>query len=318
MKPALFFTDVHISKTNTASVRKSCWNTVKSALEWIAQRAREVDAEVILCGGDITEKWNWDSSDTYALWRIFNAFPSPVYTVVGNHDVSGGKLALLPFSGLGQVLAAKPLLGDDVSTGGLLLLDRVKEFGNFRVVGYHWGDPLMSHKVDYSKIETKFDTIPLEKGSHINILVSHASVSPEPTDYAYYWKDLVIDDRIDFALFGDIHKGFGPHKLENGVVVGNPGAVYRKTFEEATYTPGIYLIYPDRTIVWEPIPVDDIEEAFYMDKRRGKIAMAKMEFNTLRAVAKTARGNDAKEFVEQVAKEAKSSREATDELLKRL
>ena len=318
--PLLYFTDVHIDKKSTKSVTRPCWDVVKEALEWISEQAIKYDVDGIICGGDVTERHNWTSDDSLELWQIFNNFPMPVYTVIGNHDVSGGDASSVAFSGIGQVINPGELLKNSnikIGSGGLRILDKVQKFGDFNVVGYHWKDPLMDDvPINYSRIEEKFDTIPLKAGEN-NVLISHASVGATRSDFAHCWDELKIDSRIKYGFFGDIHTGFGPHVLPNGVIVGNPGAVYKKTFAEVDYQSNIYIVHPDKIEVI-PIPHDPPEKAFYLEKYKQRQDDKKLATKTARIASRTAKSVPIKEFVTQVGTEAGYSETSIKELLSRL
>jgi len=322
MRPAIFFTDVHISKLTPKSARESCWQTVSTALSWVADLAVELNAEVILCGGDITDKYNWPSFDSYQLWRLFNKFPSPVYTVVGNHDIPGANLSLLSFSGLGQIINPNfDMWGAslNIGPGGVKIIDTVQQFGPFRVVGYQWNDPLLEEvPLNYTRIEEKFNKIPLEKGEHVNILVSHATVGPNKTDYCPDYTQLEIDSRIDFALFGDIHTGFGPVKLKNGVTAGNPGALYRRSFAEKDNIPGVFIIWPDKKIEWREIPHVKPEEAFYVKSHERRANLRDMDFKAAIAASRAAKNMNPIDFVRQVGQEAGFREEPIEQVIKRI
>ena len=315
MKPLIYFTDVHISKSTILSARKSCWETVKNALLWIAKRSEELDAAGIICGGDVTDKFNWTCEDTYTLWSIFSKFPKVVHTVVGNHDVSSGDLSLLPFSCLGSLFTASAYNGNK----GLKWLKNTVTIDNFVISGVNWKDGILNSEFDFSNLHKKYSEskTPIDP-SKIHIMVAHSSVcGSKDTDYATYYKDTILPDFLDFALFGDIHSGFGPAN-HGKVICGNPGAVYRKGIGEADNKPGIFIIYPDKKIIWEPIPIDPKEEAFYLEAHQEKKDRKVKNFKAAIAVAKTTRRIDPVEQARQVGNELKLSTQSIEEVVKRL
>jgi DNA repair exonuclease SbcCD nuclease subunit len=256
---------------------------------------------------------------------MFNRLPVPFYTIVGNHDVLSGKLGLLQFSALGSVINIKPdqsIWDDNIpkGKGGIYLIEDELIIDNFHIVGYHWNDPLLQGVFNnYARVEEKFNKTGLIKSNdRVNILVSHSSVGPEKNDYCTAWDELEIDERIDFALFGDIHVGFGPSKLNNGVVVGNPGAFYRGNISEISHKPGFYLIYPNKKIEWHALPQDSDESYFDLDRRLKSLERKRLDFATAKAISTAAKNTDPKDYVRKIGKEANYSDEAINEVLSRL
>ena len=244
-------TDLHFTPATSPNLKMSYWALAKHALTWIADLAKSINPELIICGGDTIDSWDWTSSNTYKLSELFNQFPSPVYAVIGNHDVNSGNLSLVSWSGIGQLHANCPnfkIFYTPLSTE------------NFLVFPYHWHDK-RTHN------HTKYDLWYPEsfKTDKCTVLVSHASITRDKCDYGHHWKELEIPDFFKIALFGDIHTGFGPHKLGK-TVVGNPGALYRKRVDERDNVPAVFVVWPDGKIDKYVIPQIPDDQVFKLEE----------------------------------------------------
>lgn len=293
-RPLLFFADVHLSKKKVKSRRDDPYEATAKKLEWIANRARELDARVY-CGGDVTDYWNWTPEDAFDAARLWDCFDRRVYCAVGNHDVVGGSLGMLPFSGLGMMAADKscPLV---VVPGG------VAPFGP------GWADIVTAHWGDLEKVLRDLAECPDE--SRRFYVFAHASVSDtEGPDGAWQSFDsLDIPSNVKGFACGDIHKPAGPVLHRNGTTVCvSPGAVSRRNISEAWNTPQIAVFYPDGSVVVEDIPCAPAEEVFLFEQHEKTKAekAQRLSFAAAYQEAADAKLSDPRELVLQVAEETK-------------
>lgn len=304
MRPLVFFTDVHIDRRKVSRRVEARWETIAGKLRWIGDRCRELDAQAALCGGDLCDRWSWDSEDVMGLVDLLKSTfgETPVYSVVGNHDVPGGSLDLLWVSGLG-VASAAPGCPLRIPQGAFVDLD------GFRVFLGHWGR--YGERLEgTSGLEFAEDAL--------NVLASHASVAQDTGDFAIGVRDLEIDPRVDFAFFGDIHAGFPAQEAPNGhTIVGNPGAVYRRTIAERANRPGVFVLWPDGRLDWEPVPCKPPEEAFHLEEYREE-KRAEMGIQEARKAVARFRSSDPGEIVAAAAKAGGFSPEAADLLIQEM
>jgi hypothetical protein len=168
---------------------------------------------VVLCGGDILNKYNEPPEVLVAFNRLLDKLDRNVVTTLGQHDVPNHRISewkkvsyytLSPRISVlvnGETFAVKP---------------------DIRVIGCGFNDP---HTVD---------------------LLNGGTIVPNPTAYDIYLIHATVGDGSNkyirsihdcklvnpgLYLFGDVHNGFPVTEFSSGAIAVNPGSVTRQTYD---------------------------------------------------------------------------------------
>lgn len=316
--PILFFTDLHIDVKNVSTRKITLWDEMSVGLEWIAEKAKSINARAVLFGGDLTDNCDWKTSDTYKLTKLLKSFGDiPILSAIGNHDVPGSNLSMVPFTPFGIAAQSARVItthtdstpaGITHLTYGLYDIDN----SNYMIGLVNWGEKDKMFELFSNLYKgTKFGGKKLVVSIHLNI-------GDEPHPHVIDWKELDVPLCVDYLFAGDIHKGFPIGVAKNGkTICGNPGAVCRKTIQEAFNKPGIFLLYEEGKVEWEEIPLPQPEAIFNLEAKKEQLAF-KNTFKAGLEAAKQAKSVDPVALIKEVATESGFSMESQTLLIERL
>lgn len=225
MTSFLFRTDVHVMDRSPDSWKGDYEQEVFSNLEQIGRIAREREVTAILDGGDFFHV-KAASRNSHALVRhvidVHKAYPCPVYSIEGNHDLQYHNMGTLERQPLGVLYAAgifHPLRDETFCSGN----------HSVRVVG-----------IPYSPSRSLADLQAVSKDSETHLVcLVHAlatmgrrrSADGFVGESIFDYADLVSNHSPDLWAFGHWHKDQGVSSLLDtsgrSVSFVNQGAVSR-------------------------------------------------------------------------------------------
>jgi len=281
-------------------------------IEQIRLICEKIEADLCLVGGDIFHV-KISAKVRHALVArligVLNSFPCPVWTIVGNHDISHNNMSTLPEKPLGVVLESGAMSKMDDRTF-------VKGDTSVRVVGRHF-DP----RVELDA----FDGI--VRGDETWLLVAfHGYASPQGISYpgeTTFRYDELSKLPVDDWYFGHWHVDQGVQEVGGKHFV-NVGSLTRGalTLENVTRTPKVVVaVYSkdSRKIRQIRLKVDPAEHVFDMAKKertdREQALINEFIQNLRKETAQPSQGND--NIIERLEgyKLAKDVRECVVELL---
>jgi len=109
MFKAITFTDVHLADKNPISRKDNYCESIFNKLEQVSEMCEYLEADVAICAGDLFHvKAPGKNSHLLVseLIQSFKKFPCPVYTIIGNHDISQDNLRNLPKQPINTLLKA--------------------------------------------------------------------------------------------------------------------------------------------------------------------------------------------------------------------
>lgn len=264
----LWRTDVHLSD-KTPSKRTGIWtNDVLDKLKWIGDLAKEIDADLVLDGGDFFDVKS-PHKNSHSLVRstidIHNGYPCPTYALVGNHDVKYGKIDFLPQQPLGVLFASKTFLPFNHEKPIIIEKDNIK----VKILG-----------VAYHGVEYDYDMLSnIKKGDEDYLIVCcHLLATQGNSTTMFEGEDIVgydflnsISD-VDCWCFGHWHKDQGISHLENGAVVINVGSLTRGSLHlddlnRKPCTVEINVSDKGLSYIRHDLPVRPVNEAFKVDQK---------------------------------------------------
>lgn len=217
----LFATDLHLKATRPSGrTDADFFATQLEKIDRLRMFAISANSDLVILGGDIFDRPDSPHSVVIGAMRAFSAFPQPVYTVCGNHDVFGYNNTTLTTSALGVLFAS----------GALKKLDKLRLPGMY-IKGLHAYDP-----TDWCINDT-------DGNDEVLILVAHKFLTTKaiPNDDFYLVSNVDAETNCGLILSGDIHQ---PHcvKTECGRWFVNPGSMTRMSVDDAERIPQAALI----------------------------------------------------------------------------
>lgn len=203
-----FISDLHLTSAIPVSRVDDYPETMLSKLKFLAERSR--DWHFVILGGDVfhVKKMSWNF--LMRAMAVFSSFECPVFTVIGNHDISYEDATTLAQSPLGVL----------VMSGVVRLLGEIRiPAVDLLVRGCHYGQNEFRLSEEDKKVKTK-------------IVVAHAFWSTR-FDLAMDAKE-VIDPTAagvgdwDVLLLGHDHVEY-PNMRTGKAIVVRPGALARGT-----------------------------------------------------------------------------------------
>ena len=208
--------DIHLRASAPVSrLDKDFLGTIIEKLEQIADMSDRFDMVILL--GDVFDRPDVVHSVVIRAMRVFSMFKTPVYSVVGNHDVPGYQGADLTKSALGVLF----------ESGVVKKLDSM-HINNVSIYGLHAYDKTLW-------------TVP-DSGS-VKILVAHKMVTnnpfpdPDGRNSCHVIADVSKLTNADLILSGDIHY---PHEVEiDNKLFLNPGSLARLSIADRDRHPQV-------------------------------------------------------------------------------
>lgn len=276
MTKILVVGDVHAADSHPDKRTDTYREDILNKLREITEIARdEAVTEVLFVGDIFHEKEPRKVSHRLIidLSEIFNSFPTgiPVYCVVGNHDITTGRL---------QSLEKQPLQVLAHSAGLKLLLWNKVSFGN---VTLHPIPGVPGITVEDYHITRNDDT-------HYNIIVSHQSVVPDISkersilqskSFIHDSQKIADTTEADMIFYGHQHRQdkIYTRKSKTGTkVFTNLGAICRLTIgqEDMNRKPSVFTVdFSDDSPKFKVIPLKNvrpIEEAYNLEVHKEKKA----------------------------------------------
>ncbi len=271
----IFRTDVHVADKSPVSWKGDYPAEIFNNLVQIGDLAREHDVRAVLDGGDFfhVKASNRTSHGTVIrVAEIHRAYPCPVYSIEGNHDITGNNLETLEHQPLGVLYAA------DVFRH---LREHVFEEGDFSELG---GVPDLKVRVvgvPYSPTRSlaEIQEIRKQPGDDYLIAIVHALAGENPPAHVeeffgepvFRYSNLVFEDGPDVFCFGHWHKDQGVVQLDGRYFV-NQGATSRGalTRENTERIPKVSLIELTKagiTVTEIPLNVAPAEEVFDFERK---------------------------------------------------
>lgn len=230
----IYLTDVHYSEHNPRAWKADYSGTLLANLDWVFNYANENNIGLVVHGGDLGHRYNWDSVMLTKFIDLRHKYSNiKFWTIIGNHDTIGKNVQNIRNTGL-NILAKDPnileIINDDLTRPG----HTPSIYGNYEFYGYH-SDWYKTEEL--LKGEEYLDEAYGEVDDPICVAVIHAAVGAESTPYCKGIKDVKVGG-FDLALFGDIHNGWEPVDIswdafENKTMAFNPGSFGRRTVEDS-------------------------------------------------------------------------------------
>jgi exonuclease SbcD len=217
----IFRTDVHVADKSPVSWKGDYPAEIFSNLVQIGELAKEHQARAVIDGGDffhVKASGRTSHGTMVRVADIHRAYPCPVYSIEGNHDITGNNLDTLEHQPLGVLYA----------TGVFEhLRDFVFEEGGYRVrvVGFPYSPTRSLEEIQ---------AIRKQPGDDYLIAIVHALAGENPPAHVeeffgepvFRYSSLIYENGPDVFCFGHWHKDQGVVQLDGRHFV-NHGAVSR-------------------------------------------------------------------------------------------
>jgi predicted phosphodiesterase len=233
MSKIIHFTDPHYKDkapiTRTDDYAKAL---IDKTLK-ISKLAKKVKAKAVFCGGDV-----FDVKDsikisywlTNTLIQVFKEFPCPVYSLIGNHDITYDRLDTI----------GKQPLGTLFESGALKHLDKVV-IDDVEIIG-----------LDFTPAnKTEIEHFVIEKKENKQIIIAHHNLFLGQTQFydekAISYEQLSEVVNADIILNGHIHypvDGKYIVKLNNKYFV-NPGSLSRGSLTDDNLDRNVQVVLID-------------------------------------------------------------------------
>lgn len=261
----IFRTDVHAADKNPVSWKGDYSEEIFGNLEQIGELAREHKVTAVLDGGDffhVKSAVRNSHGLVYRTVEVHRDYPCPVYSVEGNHDITGNNLGTIDHQPLGVLYASGVFQH---------LREQVFEEDDFRVrvVGVPY-----SSSLDLREVQERLRRKP---GDDFMIAVMHVLAAEDPPAHVeeffgepvFRYSSLILEDGPDVFCFGHWHKDQGIVELGGRFFV-NQGAVSRGalTQENIDRIPKVALIdAKNRTVTAIPLRVPPAEDVFDFERK---------------------------------------------------
>ena len=263
----IFRTDVHLADRGPVSWKGDYTEEIFDCLRQIGHMATREEAIAVLDGGDYFHLKAPTRNPHWIVERsaeIHKSYPCPVYSVVGNHDITHNNLETLEKQPLGVLLKTgvfKPL-GEQIFE---------EEGFRVRVVG-----------MPYSPFRTLEELRAIKKkpGDTHLIAVVHALATEKPTgredeifkEPVFRYADLVYKDGPSVWMFGHWHKDQGVTRVKDTQFV-NQGAVSRGSLsrDNLNRTPKVAILEITQSgirVQQAPLTVLSSADAFDLERKQ--------------------------------------------------
>jgi DNA repair exonuclease SbcCD nuclease subunit len=262
----VFRTDVHVADKGPISWKGDYPSEVLNNLVQIGELADEHGARAVLDGGDFfhVKAANRNSHGmVIRVTEIHRDYPCPVYSIEGNHDITGNNLETLEHQPLGVLYAAgvfRHLREEVFEEDGLTV----------RVVGMPYSPTRSLEEIQ---------EIRKQPGDDFLIVIVHALAGENPPAHVeeffgepvFRYSSLIYENGPDVFCFGHWHRDQGVVQLEGRHFV-NQGAVSRGalTRENTERTPKVSIIDVTRegvTVSEVALKVLPAEEVFDFERK---------------------------------------------------
>lgn len=269
----LFRTDVHAADKSPDSWKGDYPGEIWSNLEQIGQLAREHKVDAVIDGGDFfhVKAPTRNSHGLVAkVARIHAAYPCPVYSIEGNHDMIYNNLDTIERQPLGVLYDSNVFRNLREEVFEAHEPQDEARATRVRVVGVPF---VPDRGLDYLRSLKK------KPGDDRLIAIVHALAGKNPPAHVedffgepvFRYSDLISDDGPDVWCFGHWHRDQGIELIEQRWFV-NQGAVSRGALvrENLERTPKVALIIvegSDLNVISIPLKVAPASEVFDLDRK---------------------------------------------------
>lgn len=234
----IFRTDVHAADKSPDSWKGDYPGEIWSNLEQIGALARKHNCRAVLDGGDFFHVKSATKNSHGLVTRIaeiHSAYPCPVYSIEGNHDITYNDLESVERQPLGVLYATGVFrhLRDELFEDGALRV---------RVVGF-------PYKSDRDLKELR--SARKQPNDSALLAVVHALAGKKPPDHVeeffgepvFQYDRLIARDGPDAWMFGHWHRDQGIEQIDGRYFI-NQGAVSRGSLvrENLERTPKVALV----------------------------------------------------------------------------
>jgi len=219
-----YFTDSHISGTNSENRIGDYYSDSMAKLEEILQIAKKNDSPFILCGGDLIDSFLISLVICDDIIDLVEKYNIPVYTLVGNHPMLNHNWEVSKATTLAHIFRRTDLI---------IKLDNLE------------GKDYLIDSIDYAKdIEStiRLSQLKLKKSTKKwTVCIVHAFLTPKPfLPNVNHIPVQELDSDYDLVLCGHYHHPFV--KIINETIYVNPGCVGRTAIDEANIEPSVVLL----------------------------------------------------------------------------
>lgn len=219
-----YFTDNHISGTNSENRIGNYYSDSMAKLEEILQIAKKNKSPFILCGGDLLDSSLISLVICDEIIDLIEKYDIPIYTLVGNHPMINHNWEVSKATTIAHMFRRCKLIKK---------LEQIID-KDYLIQG-----------IDYQKdIETLIKTDGIKKPSkdkRWSIAVVHALITPKaflPIINHIQAKDVECD--YNLVLCAHLHQPF--IKVYDDVTYVNPGSIGRTSIDEADIEPSVVLL----------------------------------------------------------------------------
>jgi len=220
----IFFTDPHLRESKPSSRIDDFYNTQFTKINQIWDIKKSINADHILCGGDLFDCASSIKNSFSFLNDCINNFTEHVYTVIGTHDILGRNIKELYNSALGtfDLIKKVEIIHDDIYLDNNSIV--------IRAVPY--SDTYDESKYVFGK---KFKNA-------FKIVITHNTILPGTVEVPYpvtFASEIKTDANL--VLCGHIHKMWVyKNKISNTQFI-NPGALVRQAIDEQFNEPSLCI-----------------------------------------------------------------------------
>jgi len=255
---AITIGDVHLADKTPASRLDNYRETLFEELMMARKVALEEKADVVLITGDIFDVKSPKLNSHYLVSKaisLFSSFPCPVYSIIGNHDITANRIDSLDKQPLAVLF----------NSGALKRLDK-ETINGVDILGIHFNENNSYETLSQKKQDGK----PL-------IAVCHVLASPTGGDMfgepIFSYKTLASSEsEVDVYVFGHYHHDQGIQKIGKKSFV-NIGSLARGALSKENVDRQVKV----GKVVWDgkkfecseiPLPVKSGSEIFNIEKKQ--------------------------------------------------
>jgi DNA repair exonuclease SbcCD nuclease subunit len=237
---AILMADVHLSHTAPAarSHEPDWYEAMRRQLVWLRELQSKLNIPILIAG-DIFHKYNPPVElVNFALQEL----PNRITAIPGQHD--------LPFHNMDDIHKSAYwtlVEAHKIRTSVYQKPEFLAPQTGVVLHGFPFGCPLKPYK-----------KVPCE---YMNIAMIHEYCWQGKSGFPGASEDKTVNahrnnaDGYDILIFGDNHI---PHEdISKNPIVFNCGGFYRRTIDEINHKPSVGILYSDKTIRREYVPVDE-------------------------------------------------------------
>jgi len=233
----LFFTDPHLTGKIPAHRIDNYPEAVLTKIVEVYEIAKDNDCKCVVLGGDLFNTHKVYSYDILnSVIEIIDGVEFPTFTIAGQHDLKGYNQSSYINSALAFVVKRSKNL--------TMVMEPMKFEGALFVPCNPWQD------VEQVMEEQK-------SSSEVSVLIAHALLSEKTHMFEVIQTSKLPKSEFDIVVSGDLHNGYATHKIGKTLFC-NPGALGRRSMDEADIHPSVALVDADR-ITADVVPLQNVK-----------------------------------------------------------